>query len=247
MILWYYFALIIQSLRGTTAATTLGNNVSNSHCFIPLPFYSSPHGMRDNHFYYHSLQCIYAGLIHYTDVVLSCTSQQNESENDDFSLQNSAQDIVDGLRVQGTTIESDTLPNLCCFRHEGSAAALEFVVHRAAAESPFFGMIQDVVPISERVFLDDADMLSSPGWKSMIPAHTSSTACTFHVDDTILQKAARYLKSYFHIQNISLRRYYFDVQPKCRIRDILPPSSILVVHEFHLHSACLFEWILNFV
>lgn len=171
------------------------------NCLVPLPYYRSKLSLEGRQFY-HSWQCIYDGLLRYTNIAPDCSKNVTH-----FSNGKSA--------------------HVCC--NPDDSSPLKFVVHRDAGDSPFRRQIEQVFPISNEHFLDDPDVRTVIPIKQILPKRPTKGVCNVDITDEF---ATSFLKKHLLAKGIatSPRTYAnMNIRPTCSVDKIYPSTAVTVV------------------
>eukprot|EP00041_Stephanoeca_diplocostata_P022753 m.545298 g.545298 ORF g.545298 m.545298 type:complete len:656 (+) comp22144_c1_seq2:326-2293(+) len=197
---------------GTLALETKrASQNETQHCYVPIP-YKYYKSSLNGHQYFHSWQCVYAGLIYYTNIATECNSL--------LSMQNQS-------RFQ-------TKPNMtarsCCVNSESPLQLNLVTFHeRSNSESPFRQGLRSVFYVSDTLFLGDPNVSQFMDLAHPLPKTMNSAACNVDVTDT---DASAFLHRHLVSQGVAkYPRMYAGIRPACRIEEIYPMSSLLMVNR----------------
>eukprot|EP00041_Stephanoeca_diplocostata_P026570 m.718508 g.718508 ORF g.718508 m.718508 type:complete len:664 (-) comp22997_c0_seq1:354-2345(-) len=235
-IVFFWMIYLSQFLCNSAIASVHASNVHSKHCLVPLPFYKSSASQEllqhdvhneDKFHHDHSLHCLFAGLLRYTDVIQTCTSREATAEGQ-VEHNDRIRHTSEGVFQPASTAQ-------CCFHEDGIAPSLQFIVHTSAKELQYFAMIQDVLPLSDSLFWEDLQAEQKQRSTHSNVSATPWNECAYHAGSALVKQCAQYLNAYFRVHNVSKNMPYTAIASRCALKEILPVSSILVINRRHSH------------
>lgn len=180
-----------------------GKTIQAGHCYVPVPYKYFSYAL-DGYQYFHSWQCVFAGLLHYTDIAKSCKALANE--NDSYYIRS------------------------CCSPSEGQSRLVFVLFNETGTKSPFRTGLNSVFNVSDQIFLADSNIGKYIELLHPLPQQLGTgggAVCDADITDPDATALLR--KHLVAGGNAANPREYADSRPTCRIDEIYPMKSMLLV------------------